>query len=79
MAMSIATAILWETVIGNVTVNRRLPWTELIRTDWLCQWLTLMYCVKVEKVREHQKYEIIAWLVIGVVHDSNAFCDEDGA
>jgi len=35
MAMGIATAILWETVIGNVTVNRRLPWTELIRTDWL--------------------------------------------
>jgi len=35
MAMGIATAILWATVIGNVTVNRRLPWTELIRTDWL--------------------------------------------
>jgi hypothetical protein len=28
-----------------------------------------MYCVKVEKVLEHQKYETIAWLVIGVVHD----------
>ena len=35
----------------------------------LCPWLTLMYCVKVEKVREHQKYETIAWIVIGVVHD----------
>ena len=28
-------------------------------------------CVKIEKVREHQKYETIAWLVIGVVHDLN--------
>ena len=36
-------------------------------TVYLC--LTLMYCVKVEKVQEHQKYEIIDWLVIGVVHD----------
>ena len=35
----------------------------------LCQWLMLMYCVKVEKVWERQKYETIAWLVIGVVHD----------
>ena len=35
----------------------------------LCPWLTLMYCVKIEKVWEHQKYETIAWLVIGVVHD----------
>ena len=35
----------------------------------LCPWHTLMYCVKVEKVWEHQKYETIAWLVIGVVHD----------
>ena len=38
-----------------------------------------MYCVKVEKVRERQKYETIAWLVIGVVHDLNILCDEDGA
>ena len=29
----------------------------------------LMYCVKVEKVWEHQKYETIAWLIVGVVHD----------
>jgi hypothetical protein len=36
-----------------------------------------MYCVKVEKVSEHQKYETIAWLVIGVVHDLNILCDED--
>ena len=39
----------------------------------------LMYCVKVEKVRERQKYETIAWLVIGVVHDVNILCGEDGA
>ena len=43
----------------------------------LCLWLTLMYCVKIEKVGEHQKYETIAWLVIGVVHDLNTLCDED--
>jgi hypothetical protein len=36
----------------------------------LCPWITLMCCVKIEKVWEHQKYETIAWLVIGVVHDS---------
>ena len=45
----------------------------------LCPWLTLMYCVKIEKVWEHQKYETIAWLVIGVVHDLSILCDEDGA
>ena len=38
-----------------------------------------MYCVKVEKVREHQKYETIAWIFIGVVHDLNILCDEYGA
>ena len=32
-----------------------------------------------EKVRERQKYEKIAWLVIGVVHDLSILCDEDGA
>ena len=37
----------------------------------LYPWLTLMYCVKIEKVWEHQKYETIAWLVIGIVHDLN--------
>ena len=45
----------------------------------LYPWLTLMYCMKIEKVWEHQKYETIAWLVIGVVHDLNMFCGEDGA
>ena len=45
----------------------------------LCPWLTLMYCVKIEKVREHQKYETIAWLVIGVVHNLNTLCGEDGS
>ena len=45
----------------------------------LCPWLTLMYCVKVEKVWEHQKYEKNSWLVIRVVHDLNILCDEDGA
>ena len=44
----------------------------------LCPWLTLMYCVKVENVWERQKYETIAWLVIGVVHDLNTLCGEDG-
>ena len=45
----------------------------------LCPWLTLMYCVKIENFLEHQKYETIAWLVIGVVHDLNTLCGEDGA
>ena len=26
-----------------------------------------------------QKYETIAWLVIGVVHDVNILCGQDGA
>ena len=43
----------------------------------LCPWLTLMYCVKIEKVWEHQKYETIAWLVIGVVHDESILCDKN--
>jgi len=38
-----------------------------------------MYCVKIEKVWEYQKYEKIAWIVIGVVHDLNILCGEDGA
>ena len=38
-----------------------------------------MYCVNIEKVREHQKYETIAWLVIGVVHDLNTLCGEHGS
>ena len=37
----------------------------------LCPWLTLMYCVKVEKSLRLLKYETIAWLVIGVVHDES--------
>ena len=41
--------------------------------------LMLIYCVKIEKVLEHQKYETIAWLVIGVVHDLNILCGEDRA
>ena len=45
----------------------------------LYPWLTLMYCMKIEKVWECQKYETIAWLVIGVVHDESILCDEDGA
>ena len=42
-------------------------------------YVALMYCVKVEKKLEHQKYVTIDWLVIGVVHDLNILCDEDGA
>jgi len=38
-----------------------------------------MYCVKVEKSLRILKYETIAWLVIGVVHDLSILCDEDGA
>ena len=45
----------------------------------LYPWLTLMYCVNIEKVWEHQKYETIACLVIGVVHDLNILCGEDRA
>ena len=39
----------------------------------LCPWLMLMYCVKVEKAWEIIKYETIAWLVIGVVHDESIY------
>ena len=45
----------------------------------LYPWLTLMYCVKIEKVLKKLEYETIAWLVIGVVHDLDILCDEDGA
>ena len=45
----------------------------------LCPWLTLMYCVKVEKSLRLLKYETIAWLVIGVVHDESILCDEYGS
>ena len=45
----------------------------------LYPWLTLMYCVKIEKVLKKLEYETIAWLVIGVVHDLNTFCGEDRA
>ena len=45
----------------------------------LCPWLTLMYCVKIEKVLKKLEYETIAWLVIGVVHDLNTLCGEDRA
>ena len=37
----------------------------------LYPWLTLMYCVKVEKSLRLLKYETIAWIVIGVVHDES--------
>ena len=37
----------------------------------LCPWLALMYCVKIEKRLRLLKYETIAWLVIGVVHDES--------
>ena len=33
--------------------------------------LTLMYCVKIEKVLKKLEYETIAWLVIEVVHDES--------
>ena len=45
----------------------------------LYPWLTLMYCVKIEKVLKKLEYETIAWLVIGVVHDLNTLCGEDRA
>jgi len=45
----------------------------------LYPWLTLMYCVKIEKVLKKLEYETIAWLVIEVVHDLNTLCGEDGA
>ena len=45
----------------------------------LYPWLTLMYCVKIEKVLKNLEYETIAWLVIGVVHDLNTLCGEDRA
>ena len=34
--------------------------------------LTLMYCVKIEKVLKKLEYETIAWPVIGVVDDLNS-------
>ena len=45
----------------------------------LYPWLALMYCVRVEKLKRVKKYEPIARLVIGVVHDVNILCGEDGA
>ena len=39
----------------------------------------VMHCVKIEKVLKKLEYETIAWLVIGVVHDLNTLCGEDGA
>ena len=45
----------------------------------LYPWLTLMYCMKIEKVLKKLEYETIPWLVIGVVHDLNILCDEEGA
>ena len=55
------------------------PHHHILFHPQLYPWLTLMYCMKVEKVSERQKYETNAWLVIGVVHDLNILCDEDGA
>ena len=37
----------------------------------LYPWLKLMYCVKVEKSLRLLKYETVAWLVTGVVHDGS--------
>src|SRR5512141_3419551 len=45
----------------------------------LCPWLTLMYCVKIEKVLKKLEYETISWLVIEVVHDLNTLRGEDRA
>ena len=45
----------------------------------LYPWLTLMYCMKIEKVLKNLEYETIAWLVNGVVHDLNTLCGEDRA
>ena len=46
----------------------------------LCPWLALMYCVKVEKkLKRVKKYEPIARLVIGVVHDGSILCNENQA
>ena len=39
----------------------------------LYPWLTLMYCVKVEKSLRLLNYETIAWLAIRVVHDESIF------
>ena len=44
----------------------------------LCPWLTLMYCVKVERF-ERIEYENKCLAEIGVVHDMNILCDEKGA
>ena len=45
------------------------PQPPFYSTIVLYPWLTLMYCVKIEKVLKKLEYETIAWLVIGVVHD----------
>ena len=45
----------------------------------LYPWLTLMYCMKIEKVSKKLEYETIASLVIGVVHDLNTLSGEDRA
>ena len=45
----------------------------------LYPWLALMYCVRVGKLKRVKKYEPIARLVIGVVHDGGILCDENEA
>ena len=45
----------------------------------LYPWLTLMYCVRVEKSLRLLKYETISWLVSGVVQDESILCDENEA
>ena len=70
MGMSTArwlAASMWEFLL--FVFSTQPPSLYSIPPIVLYPWLTLMYCVKVEKVWEHQKYETIAWLVIGVVHD----------
>ena len=52
-------------------VKKKPPSSYSIPPIVLYPWLTLMYCVKVEKSLRLLKYETIPWLVIGVVHNES--------
>ena len=62
-------ALMWDFLL--FVFSTQPPPSYSIPPIVLCPWLTLTYCVKVEKSLRLLKYETIAWLVIGVVHDES--------
>ena len=65
-----------ETIFSLFLSSQPTSFTTLV----LCPWLKLMYCVRVEKkLKRVKKYETIAQVVIGVVHDGSILCNENEA